>query len=513
MDCSLTTPSENSRLDRATKRILIADDHRESRYVLRRVLESSGYHCLEADTGMKALEIAQTLPDLIILDVCLPDISGIEVCRRLKADALTRPVAVMQISASFIAPHDRVKALEAGADGYLTHPIDRMVLLATVRALLRLRDAEAVARSAAAHWEVTFNSLAEGLAVVGANGRFIRWNHAFAEICAGSYALASNPNACEFLEEFLGTSEPLQHPAGGRFCAEYTVGERTLQVSVSNLTEENEAIENIIAISDITDRKLAEYALRTAEKLAANGKLANAIAHEINNPLEAITNLLFLARSSDSFGFVQEMLKLATVQMERVSRVTRQALAFHRETEYPIPMDVGVIVEEVAALYERVAASRRVRIKCDRQPTLTIYGFPGQLTQVFGNLIRNAAEVALPDTAVTIRVREISRAGHTGTRVTIHDRGCGIPPEIQAKIFDPFFTTKDLKGSGLGLWVSMQLIQKHGGTIRFRTSQRLSLEGTLFEVFLPVGGISREELEHSPKECRQNRPWAIPSAN
>jgi signal transduction histidine kinase len=178
--------------------------------------------------------------------------------------------------------------------------------------------------------------------------------------------------------------------------------------------------------------------------------------------------------------------------MERVSRVTRQALAFHRETEYPIPVDVGALVEDVAALYERVAVARRVRIECDRQPTLTIYGFPGQLTQVFGNLVRNAAEAALPDTAVTIRVREISRAGQTGTRVTIHDRGCGIAPEIQAKVFDPFFTTKDLKGSGLGLWVSKQLIQKHGGTIRFRTSREPSHRGTLFEIFLPVGGISRE---------------------
>jgi two-component system, NtrC family, sensor kinase len=459
--------------------------------VVRRVLESSGYDCLEAETGAKALEIARTLPDLIVLDVRLPDLSGIEVCRKLKADSLTRSIAVLQVSASCVAPADQVRALEAGADGYLTHPIDRMVLLAAVRALLRLREAEKIARSAAAHWETTFNSLAEGLAVVGANGYFIRWNDAFAEICAQHCALTSNRNAREFFEEFLGTSEPLRHPADQRFCAEYAVGERTFQFSVINVAEENGEIEKIVSVSDITDRKLADYALRTAEKLAATGKLANAIAHEINNPLEAITNLLFLARSSDSPSFVQELLKLATVQMERVSRITRQTLAFHRETEYPIPLDVGAIVEEIAELYERIAASRRVRIKCDRQPTLTIYGFPGQLTQVFGNLVRNAAEAALPDTAVTIRVREISRAGQTGTRVTIHDRGSGIPPEIRAKIFDPFFTTKDLKGSGLGLWVSKQLLQEHGGTIRFRTSQGPFLRGTLFEIFLPVGGIAR----------------------
>ncbi|HEY2468627.1 MAG TPA: ATP-binding protein [Terracidiphilus sp.] len=482
--------------DRDNTRILIADDHKENRYVVRRVLEASGYTCIESDTGAKTLDIAKTLPDLIILDVRLPDISGIEVCRRLKSDSLTRSIAIMQISASFVAPENRVEALEAGADGYLTHPIDRMVLLATVRALLRLRIAEKGARSAATHWETTFNSLVEGLAVVGANGRFIRWNQAFADICGGDCAPAPNQNAREFFEQFLGTSEPFRYLTERRFSAEYIAGQRTLQVSVCNIAQENGTIEKIVAVTDITDRKLAEYALRTAEKLAATGKLANAIAHEINNPLEAITNLLFLARSSNSLGFVKEMLKLATVQMERVSRITRQTLAFHRETEYPIPVDVGVIVEEVSILYERIAASRRVRIELDRQPTLTIYGFPGQLAQVFGNLVRNATEAAQPDTTVTIRVREISRAGQTGTRVTIHDRGRGISPDIQKKIFDPFFTTKDLKGSGLGLWVSKQLVQRHGGTIRFRTLQWPNLQGTLFEIFLPVGGISHEASAH-----------------
>lgn len=494
MDYSLTFPANSTTLDCAATRILIADDHPENRYIVRRVLESSGYDCLEAETGRKALELAQTLPDLIILDVSLPDISGIEVCRRLKHDARTGSVAVMQISASFVAPENRVQALDAGADGYLTHPIDRMVLLATVRALLRLRKAETVARSAAAHWETTFDSLAEGLVIVDSNERLLRWNDAFSEICAGRCEPAANQNAREFFERFLGTSEPLRHSADRRFTAEYPSGEKTLQISVTNLSEENGAVEKIIAISDVTDRKLAEYALRAADKLAATSKLANAIAHEINNPLEAITNLLFLGRSSDSLAFVQEMLTLATVQMERVSRITKQTLAFHRETEYPIPVDVGDIVEEVAYLYERVAAAREARIRCDRQPTLTLYGFPGQLTQVFGNLICNAAEAAQSGTTVRIRIREISRSGQTGTRVTIHDRGSGIPSEIQRKIFDPFFTTKELKGSGLGLWVSKQLIQKHGGTIRFRTSQRPGLSGTVFEVFLPVGGISRQKV-------------------
>ena len=129
---------------------------------------------------------------------------------------------------------------------------------------------------------------------------------------------------------------------------------------------------------------------------------------------------------------------------------------------------------------------------CDLQPTPALCGFPGQLSQVFGNLIRNAAEAAPRASEVAIRVRTIRRTGREGARVTIHDRGSGISESIRAKIFDPFFTTKDLKGSGLGLWVSRTLIMKHGGTIRFRSSEQAAVRGTTFEVFLPVDGIASQ---------------------
>jgi CheY-like chemotaxis protein len=134
--------SENAR-----PRILIADDREQNRYVLCRILTGSGYHCLEARTGAEAIALAQTLPDVIILDVRLPDVSGYEVCRRLKQDPHTASISILQISAVFLSPDDRASALEAGADGFLTHPIDRPTLLATVESFVR-RHADGTAASA-----------------------------------------------------------------------------------------------------------------------------------------------------------------------------------------------------------------------------------------------------------------------------------------------------------------------------------------------------------------------------
>ena len=474
--------------DSSRPRILIADDREENRYILSRILKGAGFDCVYAKTGKEALESSHATPDVVILDVNLPDISGYEVCRRIKQDPRTSSISVLQISASFVSPDDRVRALEAGADGYLLHPIDPMVLVATVRALLRLRRAEAQARKAADQWQSTFNALHEGLAIIGSDDRLIRWNDAFAQICLPKARIEDNQDAAHLLERLSGNGDAVRDKSP-QPAAEITIAKRSVQIQINPVNAAHNA-ERVLILTDVTDRKLAEYALRTAEQLAATGKLANAIAHEINNPLEILTNLIYLAQRSSQNEDTHELLSQAAGELERISHITKQSLSFHRDSQEPVPIDIGTLVSNVAALSERSAAQRRVKIACVANPNVTISGFPGQLSQVFSNLIRNAAEAAPPGTDVVVRVRSCRRGNRSGARVLIHDRGPGIPEEIRDKLFDPFFTTKGLKGSGLGLWVSRTILLRHHGTIRYRSSLREGTTGTTFEVFLPAHEIA-----------------------
>lgn len=465
--------------------------------MLCRVLTRANFECLEASTGAAALALAETLPDVMILDTSLPDISGFDVCRRIKGDPRTSQISILQISASMVSNEHKTRALEAGADGYLIHPIDGTVLVATVRSLLRLRAAEMVVRQSAQQWQAAFDTLSEGLAVLSADYRLVRWNAAFAAICSSDAQLQPGQDAAVLIERLLGSSEPLFQSRLQRAHAEGIVADRNIHLSINRTNATSLDSEIVLVLSDVTDRRLAEYALRTAEKIAATAKLANAIAHEINNPLESLTNLLYLAQGSPSLDEVRGYLEQANEELRRISHITRQTLSFQRDTHFPLAIDVGSLISDVVALFEKSAALRRVRVVLDRQPTLVIYGFPGQLRQVFGNLVRNAMEAARPDSQVTIRVRSVRRAGRAGSRVTIHDCGAGIEKSVQNRMFDPFFTTKELRGSGLGLWVSRSLVMKHQGTIRFRSSTRAGRSGTTFEVYLPVGGLSPHSSDES----------------
>lgn len=237
---------------------------------------------------------------------------------------------------------------------------------------------------------------------------------------------------------------------------------------------------------DITQRKRTEEALRRNERLATAGRLTAAIAHEIRNPLEALTNLVYLARR-DAAGR-DEYLRLAEQEIGRLDSIAQQALGFVRESASPERVDAGKLLEEVVQLYLRKLQQSQIRIERESQEELEIYGFPGELRQLLSNLILNAMEAMEGGGRLRLRVmrmRERSGEERSGARITIADTGPGISASALPHIFEPFFTTKKENGTGLGLWLAYGIVQKHTGWIRVASRTGAGSTGTVFMVFLP----------------------------
>jgi signal transduction histidine kinase len=238
---------------------------------------------------------------------------------------------------------------------------------------------------------------------------------------------------------------------------------------------------------EITARKLSEEALRTSEKLAATGRLAATIAHEVNNPLAAVTNLLYLLRVYPQLDeTAREYVSTAEAELSRVTHITRQTLGFYRESSMAVETDPVQLVEEVVGIYGRQIEERGIAIRRQYEFEGSIRAFPGELRQVLANLICNAVEATPEEGTIRVHIFRDDSAKHgPGVRLVIADNGPGIPPDIRSRIFEPFFTTKGERGTGLGLWVTRGIIEKHGGSIRFRSSTHPESHGTCFAILLP----------------------------
>jgi PAS domain S-box-containing protein len=261
----------------------------------------------------------------------------------------------------------------------------------------------------------------------------------------------------------------------------------TVFLSISPLRDNHGKIVGASAIAqDITTQVRAEEALRKSEKLATAGRLAATIAHEINNPLEAIGNLLYLAHRDKSKA--DEYLSMAERELARVAGIAQQTLGLVRDPASVAPVDVGAIVDEVLNLHARQLRVKEIEVRTRYDRTAQIHGFSGEIRQVFSNLIGNAIEALPQRGSLRVRVQdwqEPSNAQRPGVRVTIADNGSGITRESMSHIFEPFFTTKKDTGTGLGLWLSYSIVQKHGGWIRVRSRAAQGRSGTIFSIFLP----------------------------
>jgi signal transduction histidine kinase/HAMP domain-containing protein len=246
-----------------------------------------------------------------------------------------------------------------------------------------------------------------------------------------------------------------------------------------------------VIVLDASERKRNEEALRKTEKLAATGRLAASISHEINNPLEAITNLLFLLRNfcrleDPALNYVI----MAEHEARRITEITQQTLRFYRQPTQPARANVGELLDSVLSLYQGRLKALNIQVERKFDPDIDLFCFSGELRQVFANLIGNAIDASSEDGRMLVRARR-SRSWknpeHTGVRFALADTGSGMEPAVLERIFEAFFTTKSVTGTGLGLWVSQEIVVKHGGLVhvRSRTPALGTPSGTVFQLFIP----------------------------
>ena len=243
----------------------------------------------------------------------------------------------------------------------------------------------------------------------------------------------------------------------------------------------------VMVFRDVTAEKQAQEVMRKAEKLAAAGRLAATVAHEINNPLEAVCNLIYIVKNTA--GLPQEIagyLNMAEQELDRVSHITRQTLGFYRDSSEVGPVQVRALIESVLKLYENKIQSKSIAVEMELAECPLIHGMQGELKQLVANLVSNAADAVSAGGKIRIATSPGLRGNEKGVEIKVADNGPGVPAENRAHIFEPFFTTKEDVGTGLGLWVCKEIAERHGGTVQLSLNKDGGLGGAMFTVFLPL---------------------------
>ena len=506
------------------RQILYVDDTEEQRYAMRRILEGAGFTVLEAGTGAEALR--KIHPDilLVVLDVKLPDMSGYDVCRRIKAGPATASIPVLQISASFADPTMRASGLSGGADAYVAQPVHPAELLALVNGLIRSHDAEKTLRfqaevsarlSASLDYGETLHTIETCFTPSFADRTFLCLRNSHSQpalVHEPAAPLPPQPDAeaaaiqdCnELPPDLAALGAQVSSTGQSRFVDANTIivpleiGRKRIGALIFQLLGDRRSYRpaNLVLAEDLADRaalalqnarlysaqQTAQAALIQSEKLAAAGRLSAAMAHEINNPLEAITNLIFLIDTSPGVsptvkGYAQEALS----ELSRLTHIARQSLGFYRELIGPALFDLNESLDDTLNIYLKRFVAKDVVIRRNYAPNATVMAVKGELRQVISNLLVNALDALPPKGELTLH----TESSDDKVIFRIADNGSGISDTVLARIFEPFFTTKDGTGTGLGLWVSENIIQKHGGDIHVTTSTQQPNQGTTFEITLP----------------------------
>jgi len=336
----------------------------------------------------------------------------------------------------------------------------------------------------------------EAIMVRDLDGMICFWNAG----AAATYGWTSEEAVGKDLHQMLQTTFPTSKEEiksilvqGKRWegdLIQFTKEGREIVVACRKILQRNRQLGDVVLEinRDITAQLRAEDALRRTERLAAMGRVAGIIAHEINNPLESITNTFYLLRNHPSLDKeARYYAKLGEEELLRVSHITRQTLGFYRESKDPVEVSLPELLDDVLELQSRRLEFANIVIDKKYKSKGMLHGFPGELKQVFLNLIGNAVQAMPEGGTLRLRVTECRRREQrdAGLCISVIDTGTGIDPKDAKRLFEPFFTTKSIKGTGLGLWISKGIIQKYGGTIRFRSLHLAAGNVTGFQIFFP----------------------------
>ena len=495
-------------------RLLIVDDNVATRYALRKRLERHDYEVLEAGTGTDGLALIESEAfDALILDVNLPDMSGFDIVRILRADARTALLPVIHVSAASIQTGDIITGLNAGADAYLIHPVDPDVLLATLRTLLRVRDTENALRESEARFREIFVNVSAPIAVLDANLKVHECNHAFTQLIldnrdpqALSECFADDQNA--ILNELrlrLIDGERWKGTLNMRVQGEIRETEwqispyRTPELSlvfVEDVTEHRHRERTHLARLDDTTSQLerAESQLLQVQKMDALGKLTGGIAHDFNNLLTGIITSLELIQKRIDDNRPEKVKLYAEAALNSAmsaASLTHRLLAFARQQPLDTrPVDINEHMRSLEELLVRTIGERiALKLELTNKPAIALVD-PSQLESAMLNLVINARD-ALPhggniwvNTYAAYSHGDPNLADGAYVALSVRDDGTGIEHNVIDKVFDPFFTTKPLgQGTGLGLSTIYGFARQSGGDAHIRSVAR---RGTEVTIMLPA---------------------------
>jgi CheY-like chemotaxis protein/nitrogen-specific signal transduction histidine kinase len=464
--------------------ILNVDDNEAGRYAVTRTLQLHRFAVLEASTGTEALRIAaENLPDLVLLDVNLPDINGFEVCRRLKSQAVTARIPVVHLTASYQNPGDMARGLDSGADSYLMEPVEPEVLIAAVHAILRARRAEETARALAREWQAIFDAISDGVALVSPEGRVLRCNQSLGRLLdRPAAAIAGEPHdalwgpvMAEKLP-LLGARENRR-----RESVELQFDERRLTFTADPISDDaGRSAGTVLIVSDVTEKRQLEEQFRESQKFETIGTLAAGVAHDFNNLLTSVMgNASLVLGDLPGDSPHRERLDDVVRAAERAADLTRQLLAYSgKGRHFTQKVDLSGLVAGMQALIE-ASVPKTINLALQLAPRLPrIEADSNQIQQLLLNLVSNAAE-AIGDGAGALEIL----TGRDGDMVflQVRDTGCGMDEETRSRIFDPFFSTK-FTGRGLGLAAAAGIARGHKASIQVATSPGA---GSTFRVTFP----------------------------